>query len=460
MPKQLKRKRNRQMEKEIRAEDLQKFEELFDQSRINKVAMNAVASSGVLDAARNVDIEKNNPFAFSIEVDAGKVCDQKQSGRCWMFAALNVMRLDLMKKLNLENMELSQNYPLFYDKLEKANYFLENMLETLDEPREGRVVSFLLHDPLGDGGQWDMFRSLVEKYGVVPKDLMPETAVSSATAILRKYMTTKLREYACELRTAHEAGEDMEALRGRKDVMMETIYRMLCIALGKPPVRFTWETRDKDKNFIRIADITPQDFFRTYIGWKLEDMVTVINAPTKDKPYGRTYTVQYLGNVRGGAYPVKYLNLPMDDLRDLAIRQLKDGRPVWFGSDVGQFSDRKGGYLTTDAYDLGKLFSTEFPMTKEQRLDYGESLMTHAMVITGVDLDENGKPLRWKVENSWGRERGRDGYYVMNDEWFGEFSYQILLDRKYFSPAQSEAFDKDPIILSPWDPMGSLAQSL
>jgi bleomycin hydrolase len=189
-------------------------------------------------------------------------------------------------------------------------------------------------------------------------------------------------------------------------------------------------------------------------------MVTVINAPTKDKPYGHTYTVQYLGNVRGGAYPVKYLNLPMDDLRDLTIRQLKDGRPVWFGSDVGQFSDRKGGYLTTDAYDLGGLFSTDFPMTKEQRLDYGESLMTHAMVITGVDLDENGKPLRWKVENSWGKERGRDGYYVMNDAWFGEFSYQILLDRKYFSPEQNEAFDKDPIILPPWDPMGSLAQSL
>ena len=190
-----------------------------------------------------------------------------------MFAALNVMRLDLMEKLNLDNMELSQNYPLFYDKLEKANYFLENMLDTLDEPRDGRVVSFLLKDPLGDGGQWDMFRSLVEKYGVVPKDLMPETTASSATAELRKYMTTKLREYACELRTAHEAGEDMEALRARKDKMMETVYRMLCIALGKPPVRFTWETRDKDKKFIRISDITPQEFFKQYIGWNLADMV-------------------------------------------------------------------------------------------------------------------------------------------------------------------------------------------
>ncbi len=270
-------------------------------------------------------------------------------------------------------------------------------------------------------------------------------------------MTTKLREYACELRTAHEAGEDMEELRARKDKMMETVYRMLCIALGKPPVRFTWETRDKNKKFIRINDITPQEFFRQYIGWNLADMVTVINAPTKDKPYGRTYTVRYLGNVRGGAYPVKYLNLPMDDLRDLTIRQLKDGRPVWFGSDVGQFSDRKAGYLTTDAYAVDELFSTDFPMTKEQRLDYGESLMTHAMVITGVDLDDAGKSVHWKVENSWGKERGRDGYYVMSDEWFGEFSYQILLDRKYFTPEQAAAFDTEPIVLHPWDPMGSLA---
>ena len=377
------------MKREITAVDLKRFEENFDSSKVNRVAMNAAVQAGVNGAARNYAVQQNNPYAFSIEVDAGKVCDQKQSGRCWMFAALNVMRLDLMEKLNLENMELSQNYPLF------------NMLETLDEPRDGRVVSFLLQDPLGDGGQWDMFRSLVKKYGVVPKDLMPETAASSATMELRKYMTTKLREYACELRTAHKSGEDMDKLRARKDKMMDTVYRMLCIALGKPPVRFTWETRDKNKKFIRISDITPQEFFAQYIGWNLDDMVTVINAPTKDKPYGRTYTVQYLGNVRGGAYPVKYLNLPMDDLRDLTIRQLKDGRPVWFGSDVGQFSDRKAGYLTTDAYAVGELFSTDFPMTKEQRLDYGESLMTHAMVITGVDLDEDGKPIRWKVENSW-----------------------------------------------------------
>ena len=445
------------MEKAIRIEDLQRFEADFDAERANVVAMNAVTKNGICDAAENVKAAPDNLHAYSVMVEAGDVCNQRKSGRCWMFASLNVMRLKVMDKLNLKNMELSQNYPLFYDKLEKSNYFLENILETLDEPLSGRVVAYLLQDPIGDGGQWDMFRSLVAKYGVVPKDIYPDTAVSVETMQLRKYLTTKLRGFACELREAAAAGESMEQLRERKDAMMETVYRMLCISLGKPPVRFTWETRDKDGKFIRVSDITPQEFYEKYVGFDLDNLVTAINAPTQDKPYGRTYTVQYLGSVREGKYPVKYLNLPMDDLRAIAIAMLKDGRPVWFGSDVGQFSNRKAGILSLDAYNLGGLFDTEFPMSKAQRLDYGESLMTHAMVLTGVDLDEDGKPIRWKVENSWGDESGDKGFFVMSDEWFGEFAYQILLDCSYFSAEQNAQFDAEPILLAPWDPMGSLA---
>ncbi|MBP3216965.1 MAG: C1 family peptidase [Lachnospiraceae bacterium] len=445
------------MVKAIRVEDLQRFEADFDKERANALAMNAVTKNGICDAAENVKAAPNNLHAYSVMVEAGDVCNQKKSGRCWMFASLNVMRLKVMDKLNLKNMELSQNYPLFYDKLEKSNYFLENILDTLDEPLSGRVVAYLLQDPIGDGGQWDMFRSLVAKYGVVPKDVYPDTAVSVDTMQLRKYLTTKLRGFACELREAAAAGESMEQLRARKDAMMETVYRMLCISLGKPPVHFTWETRDKDGKFVRVSDITPQEFYEQYVGYELDNLVTAINAPTQDKPYGKTYTVQYLGSVREGKYPVKYLNLPMDDLRAIAIAMLKDGMPVWFGSDVGQFSNRKAGILSLDAYDLGGLFDTEFPMNKAQRLDYGESLMTHAMVLTGVDLDENGKPIRWKVENSWGDESGDKGFFVMSDEWFGEFAYQILLDRSYFTAEQNAQFDADPIVLAPWDPMGSLA---
>ena len=445
------------MNQEILLEQLEDFGKNFNSSPANRIAQNAVAENGIHKAARNVYSRQNNPFGFSIELEAGEITNQKASGRCWMFASLNVMRMEIMKKLNLETMELSQNYPLFYDKLEKCNYFLENMIETIDEPVDGRVVSFLLQMPVGDGGQWDMFRSLVAKYGVVPKEVMPETAVSSSTRELCNYLTKKLREYACVFRKMKAEGKTVEDMREAKAEMMNTLYRMLAIALGEPPKRFTWETRDKDKNFVKVADITPQEFFARYVGWDLDDYVTVINAPTGDKPYGKTYTVQYLGSVKGGKYPVKYLNLPMDDLRDIAVRMLKDGKAVWFGCDVGQFSEGKDGLLCMDAFDLPTLFRTEFGMTKEERLDFGESVMTHAMVLTGVDLDDNGKPLRWKVENSWGDERGKKGYYVMDDTWFGEFSYQILLERSYLSPEQAKAFEAEPIVLKPWDPMGSLA---
>lgn len=445
------------MKTEITAKELKKFGDDFDKERVNKVAMNAVTSNGINAAAKNPEAKARNRFGFSVEVETGKVCDQKKSGRCWMFASYNLMRLEIMKKLNLENMELSQNYPMFYDKLEKSNYFLESMLELIDEPVDSRVVSFLLQDPVQDGGQWDMFRSLTYKYGVVPKEIMPETEVSSNTTEMDTYLTTKLREFASVFRKEYAAGASIKQLREMKHEMMDTVYRILCICLGKPPVRFTWEVRDKDKKFTKVENITPQEFFEQYVGWDLDDYVTVINAPTEDKPYGRTFTVQFLGSVRNGRYPVKYLNLPMDDLRKLTIKQLKDGHAVWFGSDVGQFSERKGGYLTSDILEVGQLFSTAFGMTKEERLNYGDSCMTHAMVISGVDLDENGKPLRWKVENSWGEDVGEKGYYVMDDEWFGEYAFQILLHKKYLSKTQKKQFEADPILLKPWDPMGSLA---
>ena len=445
------------MNRKIELDDIELFEKDFDKNPLNRVAMNAVTESGINASCVNREVYNLNQNSFSIEVDAGKVCNQKQSGRCWMFAALNVMRLEVMDKLNIENFELSQSYPLFFDKLEKANLFLENIIETLDLPLEGREVAFLLSAPMGDGGQWDMFRSLVEKYGVVPKDVYPESAASSNTRELDKYLTTKLREGACTLRTLYESGESIECIRKAKKEVLNTIYRILCISLGKPPKTFVWEVRDKDKNFIKTKEVTPVDFYKEYVGLDLKDYVTVINAPTKDKPYNETYTVKYLGSVADGEYPVKYLNLQINELKELVIKQLKDNKTVWFGSDVGQFSERKKGFLTMNALEVDKLFSTEFAMDKAKRLDFGESLMTHAMVITGVDLDENEKPVKWKVENSWGDKVGFDGFYVMDDKWFDEYVYQILLDRKYFTKEQSENFDKEPHVLEPWDPMGSLA---
>ncbi|WP_320127500.1 C1 family peptidase [uncultured Sphaerochaeta sp.] len=445
------------MKENIEFSNLKDYESTFEADRKNEVAMHATVANGILESCKAVEAVVANSHNFSISIEAGEMTNQKKSGRCWMFAALNVMRLEIMEKLNLKNMELSQAYPLFWDKLEKANYFLENIIETLEEPLEGRVINYLLKDPLGDGGQWDMFADLVAKYGVVPKEMMPESKVSSETNRMNRLLTVKLREFAYALRTANSQGKSLEELRKLKESQLSTIYTMLCISLGKPPKEFTYETRDKDDKFIRISKITPQEFYKKYVSLNLEDYVSLINAPTSDKPFGKTYTVQYLGNVRGGK-PVRYLNLPIEELKKAAIKQMQDGKAVWFGSDVGQNSDKDSGLMALDTYDLEGLFSTTFPLDKAQRLDYGESLMTHAMVLTGVNLDENGTPNRWRVENSWGEEPGVKGYFVMSDDWFNEYTYQVVVNKKYLSKEQREAINQEPIVLKPWDPMGSLAK--
>lgn len=444
------------MDSSISQNLLDQLEKRFDENPGNRMAMNAAVSCGICASSRNYETEREIPHEFSISLEQGAVTNQKRSGRCWMFAALNCMRFQVIKKQNLEDFELSQSYPLFYDKLEKANYFLESILDTLDEPTDGRLIAHLLAAPLNDGGQWDMLCSIVEKYGLVPKTAMPESVSSSATQEMVSYMTEKLREYACMLRKGHKAGKSMEQLKKEKEAMMETVYRMLCISLGKPPRTFTFEYRDKDGNFHREANLTPKAFYEKYVGLRLDDYVSVINAPTEDKPFYRSYTVQYLGNVKEGR-PVKYVNLPIEEMKQAAIAQLKDGEPVWFGCDVGKRSFRDGGLMDTGIYDVETLFDTDFPMTKAERLEYGQSLMTHAMVFQGVNLDENGKPDRWRVENSWGEEAGKKGYFVMSDRWFDEYNYQVVVNKKYLSSKALEAYEKEPVRLNPWDPMGSLA---
>jgi bleomycin hydrolase len=436
--------------------NIDNFKSNYDSNDKNYIAQNAVVNNGILDSCKSSNSIINNSNEFSISLEAGDITNQKKSGRCWMFAALNVMKLPVIKNLNLKTIELSQNYPLFWDKLEKTNHFLENMIETSDLESSSRVVSFLLSDPLGDGGQWDMFASLVTKYGVVPKSAMPESSVSSNTRELDTALTTKLRGFACELRDAKAKGKSTEELQIMKEEMLDTTYRILSISLGNPPKTFTFETRDKDNKFIRIENITPVDFYDEYVKMDMSDYVSLINAPTVDKPFGKTFTVQYLGNVRGGQ-PVTYLNLPIADLKAAAINQMKDGEVVWFGSDVGQSSDRESGVMALDINNRDNLFSTNFPMTKSQRLDYGESLMTHAMVLTGVNLDDDDKPNRWRVENSWGDKVGNKGFFVMSDDWFNEYTFQVVVNKKYLTQEQRDLLKINPIVLKPWDPMGSLA---
>ena len=444
------------MSQEIRKEQIAAFDADFSAQRANRVAMNAVTNNGLLASAIRREAVEQDVHEYSISLEQGEICNQKQSGRCWMFAALNTLRYQVMKKYDLKTFELSQAYLFFWDKLEKSNYFLESILDTLDEPANGRLVSYLLTAPVNDGGQWDMLCNLIEKYGVVPKTAYPESKASSGSREMDMTLTEKLREDACILRKLHKEGKGLDELRARKTRMLGEIYRLLCICLGEPPKTFTFEYRDKDNNFHREEGLTPKSFFEKYVGVDLSDYVSLINAPTEDKPYGRSYTVQYLGNVKEGS-AVRYLNLPIEELKKAAIAQMKDGQPVWFGCDVGKHSERGSGIMDLDIRGLEDLLDTRFTMTKAERLDYGQSLMTHAMVFQGVNLDENGKPNRWRVENSWGKEPGKDGYYLMTDRWFDEYMYQVVVNKKYLTAEQIAAYEAEPIALEPWDPMGSLA---
>lgn len=444
------------MSESITKELLEQFERECGADTALQVAKNAVMENGLKASAKNGEAQRTTRQSFSVKLKQGAITNQKQSGRCWMFAALNTFRFEVIKKLNLENFELSQNYMFFYDKLEKANFFLESILDTLDEPTGGRLIAWLLSSPMNDGGQWDMLCGLVDKYGVVPKYAMPESKASSASGEMDSVLTVKLREDACRLRSAYAAGVKREELAARKEEMLGEIYRILCICLGEPPKTFDFEVEDKDGKFIREWGLTPQAFYEKYVGLNLDDYISIINAPTADKPYHRSYSVKFLGSVKEGR-PVRYLNLEIGELKKAAIAQMKDGSPVWFGCDVGKCSTRDGGVMDTKVYKLEELLGVKFGMDKAERLDYGESLMTHAMVFQGVNLDEEGRPNRWRVENSWGEEPGEKGYYVMSDDWFDEYMYQIVVNKKYLSEELLAEYEAEPIMLEPWDPMGSLA---
>lgn len=414
----------------------------------------SVVKNGITASAENVAAHVENTPVFSIDLATGKVANQKQSGRCWMFAALNTFRHKMLQQFKLKDFELSQNYTFFWDKYEKANYFYENILATADQETSSREVAFLLQTPQQDGGQWDMIVSLFQKYGVVPKAVMPESSNSSNSRDLNKYLNKLLRKHAVVLRKL-AAEKDGAAIKAKREELLQEVYTLLATALGTPPEVFDFEYRDEEKSYHIDQQLTPQSFYEKYVGVNLDDYVSIINAPTADKPYNRSYTVSMLGNVVGGA-PVKYLNLDMETFKQLAVKQLEDGESVWFGCDVGQSSTRDSGIMALNAFDMDDLFEADFTMTKAERLDYGDSLMTHAMVLTGVDMVD-GKSTKWKVENSWGEKVGEKGFFVMSDAWMDEYTYQIVVRKDYLTTEQLAAFEAEPIVLAPWDPMGALA---
>jgi bleomycin hydrolase len=420
-----------------------------------RLAQNAVTRNSVDDIALDSRVVFDTDHTFSVSLDDWGVTDQKQTGRCWMFAGLNLLRFSARQVLGVKEFEFSQNYVMFWDKLERANYFFEAVIASADRDVDDRSVAFLLDQPLSDGGQWNMFISLVNKHGLVPKSLMPETNSSSNSRRMNAVLRNKLREGARRLRELHADGASTDTLRAVKNDYLETVHRILSIHLGTPPHEFAWQWRTSSGEFQRTERMTPQEFASRFVDLPLDDYVCLVHDPRPANPYGRTYTVQYLGNVVGGGR-VTYLNVEMGLMKQIAQRTLEAGEPVWFGCDVGKQMRRDLGLMDRDLYDLSSVYDTGFELDKAARLEYGETRMTHAMLFTGVDVLD-GSSRRWRVENSWGTEPGQKGFFTMNDSWFDEFMFEIAARRGYLPAELQAALELEPTVLPPWDPMGALA---
>ena len=434
---------------EISKENLKNIEEEYTKNVINTIARRALSKSKIRDITKVNEQTEFTRDMFSINLKTLPVTDQKSSGRCWIFAGCNVIREAIAKKYNLEEFEISQNYVAFYDKLEKCNYLLESIISLKDREKDDRTLDYLLSTGIQDGGQWDLFVNIVNKYGVVPKNAFPETYQSSNTYGIDNLLNKYIRKFAYEIRN-----EEMD-IQSRKEKCIKEIYSILCSCFGIPPKTFSFEYVDKDKNYHIVKDLTPMKFYQEIVEMDLNNYVSIINSPTSDKPFNNVYTVDYLGNVAEGN-EVLYLNLPIERLKELAVNQLKDGESVWFGSDCGKDADGTDGVWDDSTFDIDTLFQIDSSMSKGAMLDTRESAMNHAMVITGVNLEDEN-PTKWRIENSWGEKYGHKGYYVATDSWFSKYVYQIVINKKYLSEEEKNVLNNERIRLKPWDPMGTLA---
>jgi bleomycin hydrolase len=438
----------------VTPEQISELRKGFAANPANKVAQNAVTGVQLPDLTLNRDLVQNMDSSFSVKLDDWKVTNQKRSGRCWLFAALNLFRVGAMKKMNVKNFEFSQAHIHFWDKFERSNHLLEAIIETSDRPIDDRTIHFLLSDPIGDGGQWNMAMNLIRKYGLVPKSAYPESNTSSATRWMNTELKNILRTSACEIRSILSEGGTTEDARNHKDRRVADIWNMLCIHLGTPPETFDWQWHDKDNKFHRKGEMTPLQFAEEYIDIDWENYVCIVNDPRNE--YYQTYTVDYLQNVAGGP-PVVYLNVPTEEMKAVTQKLLEDGLPVWMGCDVGKEMERKKGLWDANLFDVTGLYGVEYGMNKADRLQHNQTMMTHAMLFTGVDVVD-GKARRWRVENSWGGDTGQKGYYTMNDSWYDEHMFEIAAPISYLNEQMVTGLDSEPVILPAWDPMGSLAQ--
>ena len=438
---------------EITKKQIDKMRKEFESDSSARVAQNAVTSNNLSSVTLRRDLVQEIDFTLSTKLDEWKATNQKSSGRCWLFATLNLFRPGTMKKMNVKEFEFSQAHIHFWDKFERSNHFLEAIIETSGRPLDDRTIHFLLSDPIGDGGQWNMAMNLIRKHGLVPKSAYPESNSSSSTRWMNSILKDILRSSASEIRGILDSGGSEKEARSHKESRMEDIWRVLCIHLGTPPESFDWQWRDKDKEFHRRGKMTPQQFADEFVDVEWEEYVCIVNDPRNE--YYQTYTVDYLQNVAGGP-PVVYLNVPSDEMKSITQEILEDGMPVWMGCDVGKQMDRKRGLWDANLFETNELYGVDYGMSKADRLRYGQTMMTHAMLFTGVDVYE-GKPRRWRVENSWGDDSGQKGFYTMNDNWYDEHMFEIASPKKYLTEKMVEGLETVPIVLEAWDPMGSLA---
>lgn len=437
----------------ISASMLQQIEKSQGSTATNKALFNAVASNRIDNLAKNFSNRNTFDTHFSVETTKQSIHDQKSSGRCWMFSSFNVFRADFVRHhADSLSVEFSHDYLFFYDQLEKANLMLQGVIDNAKKPMDDVRVQFFFKNPLNDGGTFCGAADLAPKYGLVPKSVQPETFSAENTSKISSLISSKLREYGLELRKMVANGKKAQAIDARKTEMLSTVYRMLAMALGEPVKEFTYQFRNRCGEPVgEPRRYTPLEFYNETVGHQLAGtFIMVMNDPRR--PYHKTYEVEYDRHVYDGTN-WKYLNLPMEDIAKLAIASLKDGKKMYSSYDVGKQFDRELGYLDTENFDYASLFSTTFPMNKADRIATFDSGSTHAMTLVAVDLDKDGNPLKWKVENSWGPNNGAQGCLIMSNRWFNEYMFRLVVDKKYVPENLQKEFEQKPVMVMPEDPL-------
>ncbi|WP_444704839.1 C1 family peptidase [Mycoplasma sp. 332] len=437
---------------EINFELINKFEENYENNMNNKIIESAIFKNGLKQSSINNEAIKKHNFVFSHETKVGNITNQKASGRCWIFAGLNSIRTKLMEEFNVESLELSQNYIHFFDKLEKANFYL-NWIENegLKLENEDRLFRYFNTNPVSDGGYWDFFTNLIKKYGIVTKDAMNESFSSEATGEMVEQINWRLKAYTAKMRQTFLQTNDLNKVSLLKEKALEDVYNILVKSLGKPPKEFKFEYMNKDKKYVSLDKMTPVEFYQKYLSKHIETKITLVSDPRNKFPHNSVIQAPLCNNMVGGT-PLTMINIDIEIMKKVMINQIKAGDPVWFGCDVSTFGNREG-ILDSELYNFDLTLTKTPDFSKAEKFESRASVIAHAMNMVGVNLDSQGKAINWKVENSWGSDRGSKGFWSMSDQWFTDYNYMAIVDKKYLDKEIIESFNKPIFTISPFDPL-------